>query len=92
NSTGSSKISSRILSGNFNRGKVNDVILYYTDATWGLGFCAISVYWDVVNKDRVLKCNSRFFPADWEWAVQGSEANIYKDYSFNVFDYNNDGL
>ncbi|MER8211056.1 SpvB/TcaC N-terminal domain-containing protein, partial [Acinetobacter baumannii] len=92
NSTGSSKISSRILSGNFNRGKINDVILYYTDATWGLGFCAISVYWDVVNKDRVLKCNSRFFPVDWEWAVQGSEANIYKDYSFNVLDYNNDGL
>ncbi|HEO1818447.1 TPA: hypothetical protein VAM31_003572, partial [Acinetobacter baumannii] len=58
----------------------------------GLGFCAISVYWDVVNKDRVLKCNSRFFPVDWEWAVQGSEANIYKDYSFNVLDYNNDGL
>lgn len=92
NSTGSSKISSRILSGNFNRGKINDVILYYTDATWGLGFCAMSVYWDVVNKDRVLKCNSRFFPVDWEWAVQGSEANIYKDYEFNVVDYNNDGL
>ncbi|WPP58349.1 SpvB/TcaC N-terminal domain-containing protein [Acinetobacter pittii] len=92
NSTGSSKISSRILSGNFNRGKINDVILYYTDTTWGLGFCAMSVYWDVVNKDRVLKCNSRFFPVDWEWAVQGSEANIYKDYEFNVVDYNNDGL
>ncbi|MDV7645302.1 SpvB/TcaC N-terminal domain-containing protein, partial [Acinetobacter baumannii] len=92
NSTGSSKISSRILTGNFNRGKINDVMLYYTDATKGLGFCPISVYWDVVNKDRSLACNYKIAPVDWEWTVKGSGANIYKDYSFNVLDYNNDGL
>lgn len=92
NSTGSSKISSRILTGNFQRNKENDIMLYYTDATKGLGFCPISVYWDVVNKDRVLKCNYRNAAVDWEWTVLGSGANIYKDYSFNIFDYNNDGL
>ncbi|MEO4206634.1 SpvB/TcaC N-terminal domain-containing protein, partial [Acinetobacter pittii] len=90
NSTGSSKISSRILTGNFNRNKQNDIMLYYTDATWGLGLCAISVYWNVVNIEKTLKCNSGFFP--WEWAVLGGEGNKYKDYTFNVIDYNNDGL
>ncbi|MDO7484452.1 toxin C-terminal domain-containing protein [Acinetobacter baumannii] len=90
NSTGNAKVPARILSGNFSRNKQNDVMLYYTDPTMGLGICAIGVYWNAVNRDTTLKCNSKLLSSDW--LIWGAEGNKYKDYIFNVVDYNNDGL
>ncbi|OCY34606.1 hypothetical protein BFR75_02585 [Acinetobacter pittii] len=77
----------RILSGNFRRDKTQDIVFYYTNSS-GLNLCSVSVYKDIIKSSKAdADCENTT-----KVIVSGAQGEAYKDYDFNVVDFNGDGL
>ncbi|MCG6039554.1 hypothetical protein MER72_19635, partial [Acinetobacter baumannii] len=85
-------LAEHILSGNFNRARINDIIFYYIDAS-GLNFCKATVYRDIIqNSKNISNCDFSNAVSIKEVPIKGEAAQVYKDYDFSVVDFNRDGL
>ncbi|WP_336038934.1 polymorphic toxin-type HINT domain-containing protein [Acinetobacter calcoaceticus] len=87
-SSGRAKLTDRILSGNFRRGKNGDIILYYTNSS-GLSLCSINVFRDVILSDQTIDSCGIIGSTP---LIESQMGESYKDYDFSVADFNKDGL